>query len=75
VDHGSCLPASRAVNTTALPSGEKVISSGPPKGLEGQSASMPFMTSTGSPPCAGMTKTCDLRPSFHVSQWRTNSLS
>ncbi len=52
-----------------------VYSSGPPNGLEGQSASMPRITSTGSPPATGRTNRCERRPSFQVSQCRMNSRS
>jgi hypothetical protein len=75
VDQASSRPTSRAVNTIALPSGVNVYSSLPPKGLDGLSASMAFMTSTGSPPDAGSTKMCERRPSLQVSQWRKKSRS
>ena len=71
MDHGSSAPTSRAVKMIFFESGVNAISPGPPKGFEGVSASMPVITSTGWPPSEGMTKRCERRPSFHVSQWRT----
>ena len=47
VDHASSRPASRAVKTRPRLSGVNVNSSAPPNGLDGPSASMPFITSIG----------------------------
>ena len=75
VDHASSRPASRAVNTIDLPSGVNVNSSPPPNGFDGESASMASITSTGVPPTAGITNTCERRPSDQVSQWRMKRVS
>ena len=72
VDHGSRRPASRAVKTSSLLSGVKANSLELPNGLEGVSASMFGITSTGSPlPVTGITKRWLRRPSFQASQCRT----
>ena len=73
VDHDSVGPTSRAAKTRPFPSGVKVNSSAPPKGLLGASASMPFITSTAVPPATGTTNRCERVPSFQVSQWRAKS--
>ncbi|MNV63556.1 hypothetical protein D3C71_1561570 [compost metagenome] len=81
VDHGSCLPATRMEATTVLPSGAQAKSSLPPNGLDGASpsrvaliAEAPF---TGAALAAGSGATNRVlrRPSFQVSQWRTNNWS
>jgi hypothetical protein len=72
VIQGSRRPASRAVKTSSLPSGVKVNSPEPPNGLDGVSASMFGITSTGSPlPVTGITKRWLRRPSLQASQCRT----
>jgi len=50
-----------------------VNSSGPPKGFDGLSASIAFMTSTGLPVASGITKMWLRSPVDQVSQCRTGS--
>ena len=75
MDHASSRPASRAANTSVPPSREKAASSGPPKGFEGESASMPRMTSTAGPPAVGRTNQWLRVPLAQVSQCRMKSRS
>ncbi len=70
------LPGSTlAVNSTSLPSGETVISSNPPQGWVGVSASRSGVSSTGSATALVTTNRWLRLPSSQVSQWRTISSS
>ncbi len=75
MDQASLRPTSLAEKTTDFPSGLIASSSAPPKGLLGQSASIPFMRSTASPPATGTANRCERRPSHQASQCRTKSFS
>src|SRR5690606_2662208 len=78
VDQGSEAPLIRAVKASLVLSGEKAYSLESPNGLEGTSASREALTETGSPArpfSMSATKSCDTRPSFQVSQCRTNRRS
>ena len=70
------------MNTRPRLSGVNVNSSAPPNGLDGESASRPFITSMAaatldvfSNMSTGATNRCERRPSFQVSQWRNSSES
>src|ERR1700749_1738370 len=80
VDQGSFGPSSRASKYTVLPSGDQVYSLSSPSGLEGTSASRPWLSQVGSPVSLPSVpklaaKSCERRPSIHTFQWRMKSWS
>jgi hypothetical protein len=63
------------LNTTLVLSGENVYSLASPNGFDGTSASSIAVSDVGStarPFSICNTKSCEMRPSLHVSQCRTN---